>query len=197
MSFYKFSAIARAQVRSSLLLPSANRRRILLNDSRQFFTKRNADETQSSSRTYVKALVTGVGCGVLIGIGHAVYTSYKSKDAHMVHERTDALTLDELPNVKIIRKIVNPKDKYNLDITLFQFQTCPFCSKVRAFLDANGFSYSVVEVSIAKIQLLSQNKFWWDSPVAHLFCFFNFCFSWILSDLGRCGASSGHQMVCT
>jgi len=29
---------------------------------------------------------------------------------------------------------------------LFQFQTCPFCCKVRAFLDYMGISYSVVEV---------------------------------------------------
>lgn len=151
MSLYKFTAIARVQVRSLLLLPPANRRRILLNDSRQFFTKRSNNATESNSRNYIKALVNGLGFGILVGVGHAVYTSYKSKDAHLVHERTDALILDELPNVKFIRKIVNPKDKYNLDIVLFQFQTCPFCSKVRSFLDASGFSYSIVEVSLLTI----------------------------------------------
>lgn len=147
MSLYKFSAIARVQVRSLLLVPASNRRRILLNDSRRFFTKRSTNATDSKSRNYIKALLNGVGVGLLVGVGHAVYTSYKAKDAHLVHERSDALILDELPNVKVIRKVVSPKDKYNLDIVLFQFQTCPFCSKVRSFLDASGFSYSIVEVS--------------------------------------------------
>lgn len=29
---------------------------------------------------------------------------------------------------------------------LFQYRTCPFCCKVRAYLDARGISYEVVEV---------------------------------------------------
>lgn len=148
MSLYKLSALARVQVRSVLLSSTgSNRQRIRLNDCRQFFTKRSTNEPQSNSRVYTKALLNGVGVGVLVGVGYAVYTSYKPKDAHLLHQRTEALILDELPNVKFIRKVVNPKDKYNLDIVLFQFQTCPFCSKVRAFLDASGFSYSIVEVS--------------------------------------------------
>lgn len=51
-----------------------------------------------------------------------------------------------MPEVPIMRKIINPKDKTGLDIILFQFQTCPFCCKVRSFLDYSGLSYSVVEV---------------------------------------------------
>ena len=51
-----------------------------------------------------------------------------------------------MPDVPIMRKIVNPNDKTGLDIILFQFQTCPFCCKVRSFLDFSGLSYSVVEV---------------------------------------------------
>lgn len=31
-------------------------------------------------------------------------------------------------------------------LTLFQYQTCPFCCKVRAFLDFVGIPYDVVEV---------------------------------------------------
>lgn len=29
---------------------------------------------------------------------------------------------------------------------LYQYQTCPFCCKVRAFLDYHGISYDIVEV---------------------------------------------------
>lgn len=39
-----------------------------------------------------------------------------------------------------------PEDHSNLKLTLFQYQTCPFCCKVRAFLDYYGVSYDVVEV---------------------------------------------------
>lgn len=41
---------------------------------------------------------------------------------------------------------MNHSDSTGLDLILFQFQTCPFCCKVRAFLDYSGLSYSVVEV---------------------------------------------------
>lgn len=37
-------------------------------------------------------------------------------------------------------------DTSGLKLTLFQYQTCPFCCKVRAFLDYYGISYDVVEV---------------------------------------------------
>ncbi|CAG5925671.1 unnamed protein product [Menidia menidia] len=34
-----------------------------------------------------------------------------------------------------------------LALTLYQYKTCPFCSKVRAFLDFHGLQYQVVEVN--------------------------------------------------
>lgn len=34
-----------------------------------------------------------------------------------------------------------------LKLTLYQYQSCPFCSKLRAFLDAYGFEYDVIEVN--------------------------------------------------
>ncbi|XP_027012997.1 prostaglandin E synthase 2 [Tachysurus fulvidraco] len=35
----------------------------------------------------------------------------------------------------------------DLKLTLYQYKTCPFCSKVRAFLDYHGLPYQVVEVN--------------------------------------------------
>lgn len=32
-------------------------------------------------------------------------------------------------------------------LTLYQYKTCPFCSKVRAFLDYHGLPYEIVEVN--------------------------------------------------
>ncbi|KAI6205263.1 hypothetical protein M3Y94_00772600 [Aphelenchoides besseyi] len=48
---------------------------------------------------------------------------------------------------KLARKVVSPVDKLGLDLRLYQYQTCPYCSKVRAMLDYYGFSYEVVEVN--------------------------------------------------
>lgn len=31
-------------------------------------------------------------------------------------------------------------------LTLYQYVTCPFCCKVRAFLDYKGINYDIVEV---------------------------------------------------
>ncbi|CAD6194966.1 unnamed protein product [Caenorhabditis auriculariae] len=49
--------------------------------------------------------------------------------------------------VLLSRKIVNHLDRSNLQLRLYQYETCPFCCKVRAFLDYYGFSYDVVEVN--------------------------------------------------
>ena len=35
----------------------------------------------------------------------------------------------------------------DLTVTLYQYQNCPFCGKVRAFLDYHGIKYNKVEVS--------------------------------------------------
>lgn len=37
--------------------------------------------------------------------------------------------------------------KAGLNLTLYQYKTCPFCSKVRAFLDYHGLPYEIVEVN--------------------------------------------------
>lgn len=37
--------------------------------------------------------------------------------------------------------------KDGLNLTLYQYKTCPFCSKVRAFLDYHGLPYEIVEVN--------------------------------------------------
>ncbi|KAK6051267.1 glutaredoxin [Cooperia oncophora] len=56
--------------------------------------------------------------------------------------------------VPISRKIINTADKSGLNLRLYQYQSCPFCCKVRAFLDYYGFSYEVVEVNpVTKSQM--------------------------------------------
>lgn len=111
------------------------------------FKRSTPAENQPNAKTnYLKTLFNGAVCGIAIGVGYTVYSSYKSKDVHLVHERKEVFVLEKLPDFKITRKIVNDKDTSNLDLILFQFQTCPYCCKVRAFLDSMGFTYSIVEV---------------------------------------------------
>nr|QTJ24583.1 prostaglandin E synthase [Perinereis aibuhitensis] len=45
------------------------------------------------------------------------------------------------------RSLKRETDQTGLKLTLFQYQTCPFCCKVRALLDFYGFSYDVIEVN--------------------------------------------------
>ncbi|XP_005088854.1 prostaglandin E synthase 2 [Aplysia californica] len=52
------------------------------------------------------------------------------------------------------RQVRVDTDHSGLKLTLYQYQTCPFCCKVRAVLDYHGFSYDVVEVnSVTKKEL--------------------------------------------
>jgi hypothetical protein len=52
---------------------------------------------------------------------------------------------------KIDRGVENPG---GVKITLYQYATCPFCCKVRAYLDYYGYKYDIVEVnSIFRQQL--------------------------------------------
>ncbi|RWS25785.1 prostaglandin E synthase 2-like protein [Leptotrombidium deliense] len=52
-----------------------------------------------------------------------------------------------LQNTKISRSIPGPTKLPGISLTLFQYQTCPFCCKVRAFLDYYGIPYNLVEVN--------------------------------------------------
>lgn len=124
-------------------------RKLSLNNKRYFMRNpRKEVHDASKAKFYVKALFNGVGVGLAMGLGYTFYSSYKSKDNHFVNERQNAIILDELPRFKTTRKILNSNDSFDLDLILFQYQTCPFSCKVRAFLDSCSFSYSVVEVSI-------------------------------------------------
>ncbi|XP_035212953.1 prostaglandin E synthase 2-like [Stegodyphus dumicola] len=52
-----------------------------------------------------------------------------------------------------------PAANLGLDLTLYQYQTCPFCCKVRAFLDFYGIPYNVIEVNPVMRQQLKFSKY--------------------------------------
>lgn len=75
-----------------------------------------------------------------------IYDHLRKKEELLNYKEPDVVKLDRLPKVPISYKIVNSKDKTNLNLVLFQCQTCPFCCKMIAYLNSKGISYSVVNV---------------------------------------------------
>lgn len=124
------------------------------------FIRKSARQPDPLEKTsYMKPLLIGCASGAFIGLAYSVYQSYKAANVHLVHEQQELYIINELPDVRISRKIVNEKDKSGLDLVLFQFQTCPYCCKVRAFLDSMGFTYSIVEVDAVLRQDIKWSKY--------------------------------------
>ncbi|XP_012268505.2 prostaglandin E synthase 2 [Athalia rosae] len=114
-----------------------------INDVRFFQTATK----QAKSMNIVKMSVIGASVGVLVGAGYSVNKISKDRK-NFTNEGTqvEIETIKSLPSIKPSRKVVYPGDNSGLKLTLFQYQTCPFCCKVRVFLDYHGISYDVVEV---------------------------------------------------
>ncbi len=56
-------------------------------------------------------------------------------------------------------QIKHDTDMTGLKLTLYQYQTCPFCCKLRSYLDYYGFSYDVVEVNSVSRKQLKWSKY--------------------------------------
>ncbi|XP_068166861.1 prostaglandin E synthase 2 [Antennarius striatus] len=70
-----------------------------------------------------------LGCAFLLGGGLGLYQTVKlCVEQHLAEEETQA-------------------SDGALKLTLYQYKTCPFCSKVRAFLDYHGLPHEIVEVN--------------------------------------------------
>lgn len=87
-----------------------------------------------------------IGIGTVVGVSYAGYAALTRPPLDSRTQTQAAYFVDRLPDVPITRRLQSARDKTDLDLVLFQYQTCPFCCKVRAFLDSQGLSYAVVEV---------------------------------------------------
>lgn len=56
-------------------------------------------------------------------------------------------------------QVLTPGDQSGLKLVLYQYQTCPFCCKVRAFLDYYGISYDIVEVDPVLRQAIGWSEY--------------------------------------
>jgi len=70
-----------------------------------------------------------------------------TKIAHETRTAFDKTSVAILPEVKIARSVTSPIDTTGFGLRLYQYQSCPFCCKTRAFFDYYGFAYDVVEVN--------------------------------------------------
>lgn len=98
-----------------------------------------------SLRNVIKLSLYGAGIGTVIGGTYSIYKLNKPR-GHILNRETNLPLLEEAPNGTVSRKVQIANDQSGLKLTLYQYQTCPFCCKVRAFLDYYGISYDVVEV---------------------------------------------------
>ncbi|XP_059045978.1 prostaglandin E synthase 2 [Achroia grisella] len=99
-------------------------------------------------RSTVKLTVVSASVGILVGAGYGGYTHYKinAKKSLAPVDNEEYPFLKTAPLYKPHYKIINDADTSNLQLVLFQYRTCPFCCKVRAYLDSRGISYDIVEV---------------------------------------------------
>lgn len=111
--------------------------------SKILFSTKSRLPKSTSKLTLVSASI-----GVLIGAGYGGYTHYKVnvKKPFIPVENEEYAFFKEAPEYEAQYKVINEGDTSNLQLTLFQYRTCPFCCKVRAFLDSRGISYEIVEV---------------------------------------------------
>ncbi|KAG5898251.1 hypothetical protein JTB14_029629 [Gonioctena quinquepunctata] len=109
---------------------------------RNYVTK---PKTEKVSKGMFRIGVAGVTVGALVGTGYSIHYMNRPR-AHILNEETTIPVFKELPDIKPTKQIRIPDDQTGLQLTLFQYQTCPFCCKVRAFLDYYGISYDLVEV---------------------------------------------------
>ncbi|KAJ8300533.1 hypothetical protein KUTeg_022052 [Tegillarca granosa] len=86
------------------------------------------------------------------------YCTYRITRNFLQSSIAYAEDVNKRPEFKVSRSKHYDTDSSGLKLTLFQFQTCPFCCKVRATLDYYGISYDIVEVnSVFKTQIKWSN----------------------------------------
>lgn len=128
----------------------------------RYFVGTSRAKPSASSGDRTLKIIGGVAIGGLALMGYSeVTSSYQRLFSSKQYTQFDNVTIiDEIPpEVQITRKVVNANDKSGLDLILFQYQTCPYCCKVRAYLDAAGFTYSVVEVNAVLRQSIKWSKY--------------------------------------
>ncbi|XP_031565480.1 prostaglandin E synthase 2-like [Actinia tenebrosa] len=118
--------LSSSSLRGILFLRQVNSHAVIKTASRQFHGYAKT-KVNSSRLLGIVGIFGGVGVGTLFAF----------KEQH-ASEFTN--------NVEDDKQQLPSRSKVP-SITLYQYQTCPFCCKVRAFLEYYGLEYSIVEVN--------------------------------------------------
>lgn len=141
-------------------LPSSLSKRIIPSSLRSFSSQVKPPVENGKSKKKaggkIVLLVTAFGVGAVASLAY-YYRKLTTKHLPIANVDTggNKFLFSEAPPVdRIAKRFVNPNDTSNLNLVLYQYEPCPFCKKVRAFLDFSGLSYDVVEVnSVTKKQV--------------------------------------------
>ncbi|TTJ69864.1 Prostaglandin E synthase 2 [Bagarius yarrelli] len=100
--------------------------------SRRLSARAYSDFTHGFARAARRTRSGGaaLGCAFMLGGGLGLYYTVKHTVQSHRAEKPQAVAKG-----------------CDLKLTLYQYKTCPFCSKVRAFLDYHELPYQVVEVN--------------------------------------------------
>jgi len=112
--------------------------------------EREKEQQDKAKQRKQKVFGTALAGGALLGClwGYANYKASKNIDPIGNEDGAKQyLIKDPPPKFEPARVIPPTSSSQNMKITLFQYQTCPFCCKARAFLDYFGLSYDVIEVN--------------------------------------------------
>ena len=105
----------------------------------------------SQKQQPMKPLTMALVAGASLGVGYAVLSQLQKsgmdRAVGIENSEYDFVLKQKPPEFKVARQIRNSADTTGLKLTLFQYQTCPFCCKARAFLDYFGLNYDVIEVN--------------------------------------------------
>lgn len=117
--------------------------------------------TNAKPRNFLKTASVIGGLGLAGGCyGYLAAPDRKSRiEAVPVNEKLDYRIEYEVPKIKASREMLGPATNIDLDFTLYQYQNCPFCCKVRAFLDFYGIPYKVIEVNPVMRQQLKFSEY--------------------------------------
>ncbi|GFY37706.1 prostaglandin E synthase 2 [Trichonephila inaurata madagascariensis] len=142
---------------------------ILIHKERQkssiIFQKRWCSVLDSAppKKTFGRKLLLGLAA---VGVGTGLYNYFnppkqesKYRSGVALTELTDFTRNDNIIDIKPSREVSGPATALGLDLTLYQYQTCPFCCKVRAFLEFYGIPYKVIEVNPVMRQQLKFSKY--------------------------------------
>ncbi|XP_070581740.1 prostaglandin E synthase 2-like [Ptychodera flava] len=136
-------------VRSACQLSTTGRRYVpkLLRRQETFIAEIRLASGSAKSRSKGFGFKIGVGLSAVAASAAVTFTSlnyfFQRENKLLAASRESESESVSAPTYRV----QGPGDNDGLRLTIYQYQTCPFCRKVRAYLDFYGLTYDVVEVN--------------------------------------------------